>query len=212
MSVSVDLRVLELVCSRICHDLVSPVGAINNGVELIRELSEDGAAGKGLEEEALALIAHSAEQGSRRLRLMRLSYGAAGADASWDDVQSALQDFFEGSRVTIVWPQSREGIPIDTRGFGKLIVNAVLVASDALGQNGTIALELRNGSLAVVATGKSATLDAERAAALTGGKSSNDLDPRSIHAYVTAQFAAHYGVSMKMKQDGAERLELLLSV
>ena len=79
MSLSVDLRVLELVCSRICHDLVSPVGAVNNGIELIREMADDDAPSSGLESEALALIAHSAEQGSRRLRVLRIAYGAAGA-------------------------------------------------------------------------------------------------------------------------------------
>src|SRR5438445_7741277 len=111
MSVSVDLRVLELVCSRICHDLVSPVGAVNNGVELIREMADDEAPSSGLESEALALIAHSAEQGSRRLRVLRLAYGAAGADAPWEELRSALTQFFMGSRITLIWPDQAPTLP-----------------------------------------------------------------------------------------------------
>ena len=74
MTVVLNPRVLELVSSRICHDLVSPVGAINNGVELIQELGEDAGA------EAMQLIAASAVQASARLKCFRLAYGAAGTD------------------------------------------------------------------------------------------------------------------------------------
>ena len=65
MKTDLDMRVVELLCSRLCHELVSPVGAINNGVELIEEM------GAEMADEAIGLIAHSADQASRRLRLLR---------------------------------------------------------------------------------------------------------------------------------------------
>ncbi|MSP89576.1 MAG: hypothetical protein EXQ92_12320 [Alphaproteobacteria bacterium] len=68
-----DQRVLELLMSRVCHDLISPVGAVVNGVELI----EDG--GADMTDDAMALIAKSARQASRRLQFFRMAYGAAGS-------------------------------------------------------------------------------------------------------------------------------------
>jgi len=213
MSISVDLRVLELVCSRICHDLVSPVGAINNGVELIREIAEEEESpSSGIEGEALALIAHSAEQGSRRLRVLRLAYGAAGADASWEELHGAIGQFFAGSRITVTWPaEIDDQLPGHARGFGKVLINAILLAADALGQNGRISVEARPGGAAVVAVGTAPTLDAERSAALAGRTAAADLDPRSIHAYVTARFAAHYGIGFVPSSVGAERLDFVLT-
>jgi len=212
MSVSVDLRILELVCSRICHDLVSPVGAVNNGIELIREISDEDSLDSGLQGEALALIAHSAEQGSRRLRVLRLAYGAAGADAPWEELRGSLTQFFTGSRITLTWPaEDAPDLPGGTRGLGKLVVNAVLLAADALGQNGSIAVESRADGIAVVATGAGPTLDAERSAALAGRTAPADLDARSIHAYVTARFAGHYGFKLTAVPVATERLEFLLT-
>jgi histidine phosphotransferase ChpT len=103
-------------------------------------------------------------------------------------------------------------LPADIRGFGKLVVNAVLLAAEALGQNGTISVEARSDGAAVVATGRAPNLDAERSAALTGRTAPADLDPRSIHAYVTARFATHYGILLAVKQSSAERLDFVLTV
>ena len=211
MSTAVDLRVLELICSRICHDLVSPVGAINNGVELIRELAEENTP-SGIEGEALALIAHSAEQGSRRLRVLRLAYGAAGADAPWEEQRVALTQFFAGSRVTVVWPPERDAaLPHGVRGFGKILVNVVLLAADALGQNGRITIEARPGGAAVVANGTAPALDVERSAALSGKTAAADLDPRSFHAYVTQRFAANYDVKLTVNPVATDRLDFVLT-
>jgi histidine phosphotransferase ChpT len=212
MSVTIDLRVLELVCSRICHDLVSPVGAINNGVELIREITDENSLNSGLEAEALALIAHSAEQGSRRLRVLRLAYGAAGADANWDELRGALDQFFMGSRIVLVWPPEPPLVMASLRGLGKVLVNGILLAADSLGQNGTIRMENRGGGIVAVANGRAPGLDAEKSAALAGRTAAADLDPRSIHAYVTSRFAAHYGIGFAAVTVGPEQLEFHIAM
>lgn len=211
MSVSVDLRVLELVASRICHDLVSPVGAVNNGVELIREIADEDSPSGGLENEALELIAHSAEQGSRRLRLLRLAYGAAGADATWEELQASLTQYFAGTRIALAWPARAPKLVDGPRGTVKLVVNTILLAADALGQNGTIFIEERSGGIVVVAAGSSPGLDAERTNALSGRVAATDLDPRSIHAYVTARFAEHYGLKLTATNPSSDKLELVIS-
>ena len=68
--------VIELLASRICHDLVSPVGAINNGVEFMEEMGDDAEQRK----EALGLISHSASQASAKLMAFRIAYGSGGRE------------------------------------------------------------------------------------------------------------------------------------
>jgi histidine phosphotransferase ChpT len=99
VTIDMDIRVAELLCSRLCHELVSPVGAINNGVELIEEMGEDMA------EEAIALISHSAGQAARRLRLLRLAYGAAGGEGAvgFADAQQAATAYFADGKISLDW-------------------------------------------------------------------------------------------------------------
>src|SRR3954470_6811530 len=78
--------VLELLASRVCHDLISPVGAVHNGVEFLQETGVEAGA------EAVALIAHSAQQASAKLQIFRLAYGAGGRDPNIkpEDVKKAF--------------------------------------------------------------------------------------------------------------------------
>ncbi len=73
MDVKVDPRVIELLCSRLCHDLISPVSAINNGFELIAEFGDE------MRGEAMSLMGDSAREAARRLKFFRIAFGAAGA-------------------------------------------------------------------------------------------------------------------------------------
>src|SRR3954468_5609680 len=102
MKTDLDIRVVELLSSRLCHELISPVGAINNGVELIEEM------GAEMADEAIGLIAHSADQASRRLRLLRLAYGTAGSDKSnLTEVAQAADGYFAGGKIKLEWPPGR---------------------------------------------------------------------------------------------------------
>lgn len=94
--------VLELLASRICHDLVSPVGAINNGVRFMEEMGEDPAQ----RAEALNLISHSATQASAKLMAFRIAYGAGGRDPNIkpEDVQKAFSQLISGDgKITQAW-------------------------------------------------------------------------------------------------------------
>ena len=86
-----------LIGSRICHDLISPIGAINNGLELL-EMAGTGAA-PGPE---LALIGQSVESASARIRFFRIAFGAAGDQTmGQNEVTSILRDLYTASRVEI---------------------------------------------------------------------------------------------------------------
>src|ERR1700691_6194195 len=97
----IDLRVLELLASKLCHDLVSPVSAINNGVELIEDI------GGAVVEEAMKLIGDSAQHASRRLRLFRVAYGRAGSEENIGvkDVRQIAEQYAAGGKITLAWPE-----------------------------------------------------------------------------------------------------------
>src|ERR1700679_2040543 len=96
----IELRVLELLSSKLCHDLVSPVSAINNGVELVEDV------GGEVVEEAMKLIGDSAAHASRRLRLFRMAYGRAGDDDNLNvkDVRQVAEQYMSGGKITLSWP------------------------------------------------------------------------------------------------------------
>ncbi|SIO21389.1 histidine phosphotransferase ChpT [Rhodovulum sp. ES.010] len=132
-----------LVGSRICHDLISPLGAIGNGMELI-EMSP-GAPGK----DELALIADSVARANGRIRLFRLAFGAAAHDAEVgaEELTAILADYYGGSRIEIViHPPPR--LP---RSLAKVALLATLCAELALPRGGRIAIEAPGGTLRITA-------------------------------------------------------------
>src|ERR1043166_9788867 len=94
-----DVRVLEILASKICHDLISPVGAINNGVELIEDI------GGSVVNDAVKLISASGQQAARRLRLFRMAYGKAGSEASLTtkDARICAMEWLSGTKATLAW-------------------------------------------------------------------------------------------------------------
>ncbi|WP_328702836.1 histidine phosphotransferase family protein [Arenibaculum pallidiluteum] len=207
MTVALDIRVLELLCSRLCHELVSPVGAVNNGVELIEEMGADMA------DEAMGLIAHSAQQAARRLQVLRLAYGAAGTDASsFGEVRTAAANYLSGSKIALEWPA---GVLDDAlaghRGFAKVLLNLIIMGEDALAYGGTLALVGSGGTVTVSARGRAAALKPDIRTAFDGACAPGDLSPRTVHAYATGRFAENYGLSIAPSET-PDRLDLQLSI
>jgi len=124
-----------LLCSRVCHDIISPVGAINNGLELLDE--------GGADAEAMELIRASALNASVRLKFARLAFGASGSvGASIDtgEAEKAVRDFVGADRKTeITWTGPRAIIP---KNKVKLLLNLFLVAYAAIPRGGTIDITL----------------------------------------------------------------------
>ena len=91
MGIKVELRILELLASRICHDLISPIGAVGNGLELLED------AGPDMSGDALKLSANCVRKASALLEFFRMAYGTAGSDAGlrWD----AAKQLADGLRV-----------------------------------------------------------------------------------------------------------------
>jgi histidine phosphotransferase ChpT len=196
MDQSLHPRVLELIASRICHDLVSPVGAISNGVELMEELGKDAG------EEAVQLIASSAQQASVRLKAFRLTYGAAGTDKNigLKDIRDTFMEIIGGGRVKVEFEQDL-GVKFSMppRGFFKVLLNLLILAEECNKGEGTITVSAFEGSkgIRIVVAGNNASFRDGAEDALEGRTSPEDLDPRSVHPYVTGKFAISFGLQIK---------------
>jgi len=192
MPQSIDLRVAELICSRLCHDLISPISAINNGIELIAEVGDEA------RPDADMLIAESAHSASRRLRVFRYAYGLAGQDVSLDEIRSVALAYFEGSKVQLDWPPISVSLP---PGMGKIILNLLLLAPELARGACKVALTASPGEIAVSYSGANAKLEEDIAAALDGAVLSDNLSPASAHAVLTAALAARLRAKLTHAQD-----------
>jgi histidine phosphotransferase ChpT len=183
MQPTIELRVLELICSRLCHELISPVTAINNGMEL---LADDPAE---LIDDIRDLLAGSAGEASRRLQFYRTAYGFGGQSApalGVGDVQKLTDGLVEGGKVTIEWAVDRARQV--ARAEGKLLLNVLALAHEALPRGGTIRVALGDGEplrFTVEATGQGAGLHAETAAAMAPDADVEALSARSVQGYFT---------------------------
>jgi histidine phosphotransferase ChpT len=211
MSVELHPRVLELVCSRICHDLVSPVGAVSNGVELMQELGDEAGA------EAMKLIATSAAQAGVRLKAFRLCYGAAGTDKNvgFKDIREVFEGLVSAGRVQAEF----EGdLPVKfsmpPRGFFKCLLNLLILAEECNHGEGKIHVSGIEGNkgMRVVVSGRNPGFREGALTALEGKTNPDDLDPRSVHAYVTGRFADYFGFKISwQEQQDLGRMEFSLA-
>jgi histidine phosphotransferase ChpT len=206
----IDLRILEILASKVCHDLISPVGAINNGVELIEDI------GPSVTEDAMKLISNSAQQAAKRLRLFRIAYGKAGAEGvTLRDVRNTAREYIAQGKSTLEWDDNLT-VPAfeDKKGALKLMLCAVMLAEEVLSHGGTINVaalvgEEPNG-FSITASGSHATLHDATRQALVGETQVEDVSPRTAHAYVTHCFAEHYGLKISAQQISDEKLSILL--
>src|SRR3954453_15789554 len=128
----VDLA--SLLCSRLCHDLMSPVGALNNGIELLADETDPE-----MREKCLELLADSARASANKLKFFRLAFGPGGVIGQERDTRRA-KSAFEGvfgaeRRIELGWMVGDEKLP---KGAVKLLLNLALLAGDALVRGGRL--------------------------------------------------------------------------
>lgn len=204
-----DLSVLELLASRICHDLISPVGAVHNGVEFLEETGiEDGA-------EAIALIAHSAQSAAARLQVFRLAYGAGGRDPNLtaEDVHKAFASLLETDhKIAQEWdPHTFPGRNATPPGLCKMLAGTMILALECLPKGGTIHVTAAAPDRTEIAAEGPETLLREGVEdALALALPVSDLDPRLIHPYVAALLARHYGFALTLAEKSPARIVMVL--
>jgi len=192
-----ELRLAELLCARICHDLSGPVGAAAAGAELI----EDG----GADDETLGLVAASAAGAAARLRYFRTALGPAAKPQS----ATALRDLIEAYLKTAVSGAS-SGLVLDWRvaaaeidgDLARLILNLVLVGRDALPRGGTLAVSAGECGARVVARGTPAALSDEAQAVLVD--SAEPAGPRGAQAFFVRRLAESLAGPLSVRHGAGE--------
>lgn len=197
MAITVGMRVLELLNARLCHELISPVGAINNGVELMAEEDADA----DFQRDAMKLVATSAKTAGHRLNFYRFAYGSGRGSTGKDAVLGLL----EGSKAKAAWSDAVSALPLE---WQRLACNMVVLAAEALPRGGTIQIMPGEGGKGVVVNGggDSVNLTAELRAAVADAADIDALTARTVHGYYTARVAETLGARLEMSEPGSGKL------
>ncbi len=205
MSKSFDLSSLDLaalISSRLCHDIISPVGAIINGLEVLDEEGNDD-----MKDFAMDLIRKSAVQASAKLQFARLAFGAAGsagAEIDLGDAKGVAEGFMEGEKPDMVWNVPRLLMP---KNKVKLLLNIILVANQCIPRGGTMTVTMTgdaaNPEFKLTAQGKNARIPV-KIDEIFIEEDTESVDAHSIQPIYTWLLARECG--LKVELDSGEEL------
>src|ERR1700733_10764503 len=193
------LELAALLCSRVCHDLISPVGAIVNGLEVLDDnpKPED-------REFALDLIRKSAKTASARLQFCRLAFGAAGsagAQIDLGDAQTMARGHLEDGKTSITWNLPRVLL---AKNRVKLLLNMLVIAQQTIPRGGVLTVDsVGEGEAAgfrVAASGLNARMPQNIADLLSSGQASTDA--HAVQPYYTRLLAQSCGLSVRLAPEG----------
>jgi histidine phosphotransferase ChpT len=188
-----SLDLASLLCSRLCHDLLSPVGAMTNGLELIAEEKDPE-----MRKRCFDLLEQSAKISADKLKFFRLAFGAAGGYGDMVPVEEAraVVDALAGNnrRIEVNWSFGADVLP---KPAVKTLLNLAMIGIEALVRGGTldIGAELREGASEIVvrAAGSRIAFDETIGRALDGSLPDSELSSRTAPAAMLHQLAAGLG-------------------
>lgn len=194
------LDLASLLCSRVCHDVISPVGAIVNGIELY----DSGDA--SMKEFSIDLVRKSSRQASARLQFARLAFGAAGSAGAMIDTGDAGQvanAFFADEKINLVWEVPRALLP---KNQVKLILNLVMVATHAIPRGGSLTvtgtIAGEQGDFVLTATGINARMPHNAEDLIAGRAPNGVVDAHAIQPYYAGQIARAAGMDVQFAIEG----------
>ena len=208
----IDMRVAELLASRLCHDLVGPIGAVNNGMELLED--ED----LGMSDDAIQLSANSARQAANILQFYRLAYGMSGGriDDGLGGLRELATGFLASSKTTLDWSTVEQPAEDMPEGLGKLLLNVLVLGEECLPRGGTLSVSLAEGSagleVAVTAQGTGARLREESQLVLIDDMAIEELTPRNVHGYFTRLLAQRMGSDLIIDTPATDSLRLSVTL
>ena len=193
----------SLLCSRLCHDLLSPVGALNNGLELMAD-EQDPA----MRERCLELLNESARASANKLKFFRLAFGAAGGfgeTINTQEAHAALAGLFGAEKqLELGWIVAGDALP---KGAVKLLLNLALIAGDALVRGGRLDVGAeRDGErleIVIRAEGPRILLDPTLRETLTRGSAGGTVEPRAAGAWLAHALASEAGGEIRLSDASA---------
>jgi histidine phosphotransferase ChpT len=194
------LDLAALLCSRVCHDLISPVGAIVNGLEVLAEDKD-----QETQEFALELIKKSSRTASAKLQFCRIAFGAAGsAGAQIDsgDAETISRGFLEDDKTKLTWNLTRAILP---KNRIKLLLNMLVIAGQTIPRGGTLTVDgIGSGEttgFSIRAAGTNAKVAPTIAPLLAGDGGADGVDAHRIQPFYTGLLARSCGVTVNIAAD-----------
>ena len=193
---SIDLA--SLLCSRLCHDLMSPVGALSNGIELMADEDDPE-----MREHCMQLLADSARTTANKLKFFRLAFGAAGgfgAEVDTSEAESVVRGLFGADKkIELSWAVSDGKLP---KGVVKLLLNLALIAGDALVRGGRLDIGAESSGeeieLVIRAEGPRVIVDPVLRETLVKGPGGKEVEARAAGAVLAHALAAEGGGSIRL--------------
>lgn len=201
---AIDLA--SLLCSRLCHDLLSPVGAMNNGIELLADEHDPE-----MRERCLELLVESARASANKLKFFRLAFGAGGGfgdDIDTREARSALEGLYgPEKRIELGWEVAGDRLP---KGAVKLLLNLAMIAGDALVRGGRLDVGVERSAtsieMVIRAEGPRVLVDPTLRETIVNGASGGTVEPRAAGAWLAHALAAEAGGSIQLSDAAADML------
>lgn len=185
-----DLELAALICSRLCHDLISPVGAIANGFEVLDEERDES-----MRQMALDIIRSNGRKASARLQFARLAFGAMAAEGdrlSLAEARRLTEAVYEGEKVAVRWADGPAELAKDQ---AKLLVNLIVIAAQAIPRGGEVFVEVagQGPRFQLTAQGANARVPAVPSAMFAGNPPEGRVDAHNVQPYYAARIAEAIG-------------------
>jgi histidine phosphotransferase ChpT len=204
MSAVITLESLDLaalLCSRVCHDLISPAGAIVNGLEVFEESNDEET-----KTFAMELIKKSARTASARLQFCRIAFGAAGsagAQIDLGDAENVARGIIEDEKVKLAWNLPRALLP---KNRVKLLLNMLLVATQSIPRGGILAVDgdgvAEAMTFKITARGLNARIPKAVPALLAGCPEGGTIDAHAIQTFYAGLLARSSGLAVTIEAEG----------
>jgi histidine phosphotransferase ChpT len=189
-----------LLCSRVCHDIISPVGAINNGLELLDE--------GGADEDAMNLIRQSAVNASARLQFARIAFGAAGSAGmliDTGDAEAVATAFLRNEKPELSWNGTRALLP---KNKVKLLLNLILVANASIPRGGKLSVKLEDTEtqprFTLATSGPMLRVPPKFLELHSGHQPEDPIDAHSVQPYYTLLLAREAGMTITVHATAEE--------
>lgn len=186
-----------LLASRLCHDIISPVGAVQSGLELLDEMPDDP--------ESMALVRNSTKSAVAKLQFARLAYGASGSTAAQidlGDARTVAEGFMSFERADLSWSGERAYVP---KNVAKLILNLVVIANASVPRGREVAVDIRSLEpevrFTITAKGTPLRVPARFRSLLQGeGEGGEPIDAHAVQPYYTLLLAGEAGLAVTLEQ------------
>ncbi len=195
---AIDLRVVELLSAKLCHDLIGPVSAISNGAELLADEEPEFA------RDAIALVGDSARKAGKQLQFYRFAYGFSGGGLAGPPPHQLAAEFFEAGAVDCDYRAEARALPLAQQ---KLACALLAVAGEALPRGGRLVVRAGAGGPEIDASGEGTGPSPQVRAAMSLDAAAGDLTSRTVGGYFAGLLAAAFGSRLVVTdQPGGFRL------